>query len=272
MVPDADEVGVLGLRGNSEGDQHVHYVVHAEGLTKRFGDDEAVSGLNLRIPTGSFYGIVGPNGAGKTTTLSMVTGLLRPDAGTVEVAGINVWRSPLHAKAMMGVLSDNVLMFHKLTGEQLITYAGLLRGLDKEVTRTRVTDLLRVLGLEDAAGKLVQHYSAGMTKKVHLAAALVHAPRVLVLDEPFESVDPVSAQAIQKILASYVASGGTVILSSHVMDLIQRVCSHVAIVADGVVHASGTVDEVIGESDLESAFSDLIGLNDTGESLEWLRV
>lgn len=272
MDPDADETGAPVLGGSSGEDGRVHAEVRAVGLTKRFGDETAVSDLSLHIPQGSFYGIVGPNGAGKTTTLSMLTGLLRPDAGTVEVAGVDVWGSSFQAKKLMGVLSDNVLMFNKLTGEQLITYAGLLRGLPSDVTRARVNDLLRVLGLEDAAGKLVQHYSAGMTKKVHLAAALVHAPRILVLDEPFESVDPVSAQTIQRILASYAASGGTVVLSSHVMDLIQRLCSHVAIIADGVVRASGTVEELVGQADLESAFNDLVGLNQAGETLEWLRV
>lgn len=246
--------------------------VRVEGLVKRFGGKAAVSDLDLRVPQGSFYGIVGPNGAGKTTTLSMISGLLRPDGGSVQLAGADVWADPVRAKRLMGVLSDNVMVFSKLTGEQLITYAGLLRGMDKETIRQRVDDLLRVLGLQDAAGQLVQKYSAGMTKKVHLATALVHAPRLLVLDEPFESVDPVSARTIQGFLSSFVGSGGTVILSSHVMDLVQRICSHVGIIADGTVRASGSVEELCGDADLESTFSDLVGLDDAQETLEWLRV
>lgn len=243
-----------------------------QGLTKRFGQKLAVAGLNLEVPRGSFYGFVGPNGAGKTTTLSMATGLLRPDAGLAEVVGIDVWRDSLRAKRSMGVLADGVLLFNKLTGEQLVTYAGLLRGMDRETVDVRTQDLLRVLGLEEAAGKLVADYSAGMTKKIALASAMVHAPELLVLDEPFEAVDPVSARTIRGLLDSYVTSGGTVILSSHVMDLVQRMCTHVGIISEGQLLASGTVDEVRGDTDLESRFVELVGIEGGGEELAWLRV
>ena len=149
------------------------------------------------MPAGSFYGIVGPNGAGKTTTLSMATGLLRPDFGTALVHGVDVWAQPLEAKKLMGVLPDGVRLFDRLTGEQLVTYAGLLRGMDKDVVAARVAELLAALDLRPDAGTLVVDYSAGMTKKIALASALIHAPRLLVLDEPFESVDPVSAANIR---------------------------------------------------------------------------
>ncbi|GAA1162241.1 ABC transporter ATP-binding protein [Nesterenkonia sandarakina] len=242
------------------------------GLSKTFGQTAAVENLDLDVPRGSFYGFVGPNGAGKTTTLSMATGLMRPDAGTAEVVGIDVWEQPREAKRSMGVLADGVTLFNKLTGAQLVAYAGLLRGMDRDTVESRTADLLRVLGLQDAQGKLVQDYSAGMTKKIALASAMVHAPELLVLDEPFEAVDPVSARTIRGLLESYVSSGGTVILSSHVMDLVQRMCSHVGIIAEGCLLASGTLDEVRAGSDLETRFVELVGLEGGDQELAWLQL
>lgn len=165
-----------------------------------------------------------------------------------------------------------MLLFDKLTGEQLVTYAGLLRGMDRQTVAARTEDLLRVLGLEDAAVRPVADYSAGMTKKIALASAMVHAPELLVLDEPFEAVDPVSARTIRSLLDSYVASGGTVIVSSHVMDLVQRMCSHVGIIAEGRLLAAGTVEEVRAGQDLESRFVELVGVEGGGEELSWLRL
>ena len=241
-------------------------------LTKRFGATTAADGLDLDVPRGSFYGLVGPNGAGKTTTLSMATGLLRPDAGSAHLLGVDVWADPVRAKALVGILPDGLRLFDRLTGEQLVTYSGLLRGMERDVVTSRARELLEALGLAEAASTLVVDYSAGMTKKVALASALVHAPRVLVLDEPFEAVDPVSATTIRQILAGYVGSGGTVVLSSHVMDLVQRVCDHVAIVAAGRIRAAGTLEEVRGGSSLEDRFVELVGgRTDVGEALAWLR-
>ena len=258
---------------------HPDPVVHAgpvpalsiRGLAKRFGGKIAVDGISLDVPAGSFFGIVGPNGAGKTTTLSMATGLLRPDFGTAVVHGVDVWTRPLEAKKLMGILPDGVRLFDRLTGEQLVTYAGLLRGMEKDVVSARVGELLSALDLGQDAGTLVVDYSAGMTKKIALASALIHAPRVLVLDEPFESVDPVSASNIRAILDRYVASGGTVIVSSHVMDLVQRMCDHVAVVAAGRVLAAGTVDDVRDGASLEDRFVQLVGGRGSGQGLAWLR-
>ncbi|MDE8669075.1 ABC transporter ATP-binding protein [Pseudarthrobacter sp. H3Y2-7] len=241
------------------------------GLAKRFGDKIAVDGISLDVPAGSFFGIVGPNGAGKTTLLSMATGLLRPDFGTAVVHGTDVWARPLEAKKLMGILPDGVRLFDRLTGEQLVTYAGLLRGMNRDVVAFRVGELLTALDLAQDAGKLVVDYSAGMTKKIALASALIHAPRLLVLDEPFEAVDPVSAANIRSILDSYVSSGGTVIVSSHVMDLVQRMCDHVAVVAGGRLLAAGTVDEVRAGASLEERFVQLVGGRSHTEGLEWLR-
>jgi len=246
------------------------HAVELRGLTKRFGGATAVDDLSLTVPQGSFYGLVGPNGAGKTTTLSMATGLLRPDGGSALIHNIDVWRQPLEAKRLIGNLADGVDLYDRLTGEQLITFSGQLFGLDRDTLRERVADLLRLLDLEAAAGRIVADFSAGMTKKIALAAALVHSPRVLVLDEPFESVDPVSAANIRDILDGFVKGGGTVIVSSHSMDLVQRMCDHVAIVAGGRVLVAGTIDEVRGDGDLETRFLELVGGRRNGESPAWL--
>ena len=244
--------------------------IEIRGLTKAFGQKVAVDRINLDIPSGSFYGLVGRNGAGKTTTISMVTGMLMPSEGTAYVRGIDMWTEPLKAKAHLGVLPDGVHLFDKLTGEQLITYSGYLHGIDKETVASRVKDLLAAMDLTDAAGRAVADYSAGMTKKIALAAALVHAPSVLILDEPFEAVDPVSAANIQDILRGFVASGGTVIISSHVMDLVQRLCDHVAVMDSGRILAAGTVDEVRAGMSLEERFVQLVGGRTSSEGLSWL--
>lgn len=244
--------------------------VEIRGLTKLFDDKVAVDRINLDIPSGSFYGLVGRNGAGKTTTISMVTGMLQPTEGTALIRGIDMWAEPLKAKGHLGVLPDGVHLFDKLTGEQLITYSGYLHGIDKETVASRVKDLLAAMDLTDAAGRAVADYSAGMTKKIALAAALIHAPSVLILDEPFEAVDPVSAANIQDILRGFVASGGTVILSSHVMDLVQRLCDHVAIMDSGRILAAGTVDEVRAGTSLEERFVQLVGGRTSSEGLSWL--
>lgn len=241
------------------------------GLAKHFGQKVAVAGLDLVVPTGSFYGLVGPNGAGKTTTLSMATGLLRPDAGTARIHGVDVWTHPVEAKRLIGNLADGVRLFDRLTGEQLVTYTGMMFGLSRDEVGTRTADLLRIMDLTEAAGTPVVDYSAGMTKKVALACALVHAPRLLVLDEPFESVDPVSAANIEDILRGYTASGGTVIVSSHSMDLVQRMCDHVAVIAQGRLLASGTVDEVRGAQTLQDRFVELVGGRHHAEGPQWLR-
>ena len=245
--------------------------VQLRGLVKRFGATLAVAGVDLDIPAGSFYGVVGPNGAGKTTTLSMATGLLVPDAGTVHVHGVDVWARPAQAAPLLGVLPDGLRLFDRLTGPELISYAGLLRGMDTRVVEARRDDLLAALDLTGAGSTLVADYSAGMTKKVALACALVHAPRVLVLDEPFEAVDPVSATGIRTILRQFVAAGGTVVMSSHVMALVERVCDHVAVVGGGRVLAAGSLDEVRDGRNLEERFVDLLGGTTETPELSWLR-
>ena len=240
------------------------------GVTKVFGQTRAVDGIDLTVPAGTFYGLVGPNGAGKTTTLSMIAGLLRPDRGEISVNGVDAVTDAVRAKSMMGVLPDRLRTFDRLTGRQLLYYYGVLRGLSPSVVESRTADLARAFDLTDALGRVVSDYSVGMSKKVMLAGALIHSPRVLVLDEPFESVDPVSSSVILDILGTYVDHGGTVILSSHGMDLVERVCSRVAVIVAGQVLAEGTIDEVRGELTLEQRFVELAGGLSDVEGLEWL--
>ena len=218
------------------------------------------------------FGLVGPNGAGKTTTLSMATGLLRPDAGRAEVLGQDVWADPAAAKRLMGVLPDGMRLFDRLSGRELLYYVGRLRSVPEADIVSRSNELLATLGLAADANELVVDYSAGMTKKIGLACALIHAPRLLVLDEPFEAVDPVSGEGIRRILRGYVGSGGTVVLSSHVMELVESMCDELAVVAEGQVLARGTLDEVRAGESLQQRFLDLVGLEEGGsEALAWLR-
>jgi ABC-2 type transport system ATP-binding protein len=245
-------------------------VLRADGLVKRYGQTVAADEVSLEIRKGSIFGVVGPNGAGKTTTLSMMTGLLRPDSGTVTVLEHDVWADPAAAKRAMGVLPDRLRLFDRLTGAQLLFYSATLRGVNAETARERTADLARAFGLGDALRRQVADYSVGMSKKVALAATLIHSPRVLVLDEPFESVDPVSAVTITGILRRYAAGGGTVVLSSHSMELVQRTCDSVAIIVGGKVLAAGTMTQVRGRKSLEDKFVELAGGRVVAESMEWL--
>tara|TARA_B100000678_G_scaffold144239_1_gene120433 strand:+ start:789 stop:2078 length:1290 start_codon:yes stop_codon:yes gene_type:complete len=240
------------------------------GIRKSFGDLQALDGISLEVPVGSFYGIVGPNGAGKTTTLSIIAGLLRADSGDITIAGVDAAAKPVAAKRLMGVLPDRFRTFDRLTGRQLLYYYGALRGLPPAEVERRTIDLARAFDLTESLGRVVSDYSAGMSKKIMLAGALIHSPRVLVLDEPFEAVDPVSSAAILDILQAYVAHGGTVILSSHGMELVERVCSRVAVIVAGSLVAEGTIDEVRGEVSLEERFVELVGGAGELEGLEWL--
>ncbi|MEQ4305772.1 ABC transporter ATP-binding protein [Plantactinospora sp. B6F1] len=241
------------------------------GLTKRFGHTTAVDSVELTVPAGSFFGLVGPNGAGKTTSLSMAVGLLRPDAGRAEIFGVDVWQDPMEAKRQVGVLPDGLAFPERLTGRELLGYFGRLRGMPADVLAGRIDELLRVLDLERAERTLVLGYSAGMRKKIGLATALLHAPRLLVLDEPFEAVDPVSAASIRAILRRFVAGGGSVVLSSHVMALVEQVCDSVGVMHRGRVVTAGPLAEVRGDRSLEERFVELVGAPvPSGEELSWL--
>ena len=240
------------------------------GLCKSFGQKQAVAGIDLEIAAGSFAGLVGPNGAGKTTSLSMMTGLLRPDAGQILINGLDVWADPPAAKAIIGVVPAEARLFDRLCGEELLEYAGRLRGLPVGEARSRAAQLLDVLDLTADAKRLVADYSTGMRKKAALGCALIHNPSVLFLDEPLEGVDPVSADAIRRMLTSYVDSGSTVLFSSHVMELVEQVCDHVSIISQGQIVATGTTGQVRGGKTLQRAFIDLVGSRASEEGLSWL--
>jgi ABC-2 type transport system ATP-binding protein len=245
--------------------------VRVRGLRKRFGGNVAVAGVDLDVPPGSFFGLVGPNGAGKTTTLSMTTGLLRPDAGTVHIDGHDVWNDPVKVKARIGVLPEGLRLFERLTGRELLVFSGRLRDMPPAEVDARAGELLQVLDLEAAAGRLVVDYSTGMRKKIAMAAALLHNPRVLFLDEPFEGVDPVSAQTIRGVLHRYTAAGGTVIFSSHVMELMESLCDRVAVMNRGQIVAQGPLAEVRGTRSLQEAFLALVDApRQEGGRLQWL--
>jgi len=245
--------------------------VVVRGLWKKFGAKEAVAGIDLEVAAGSLAGLVGPNGAGKTTSLSMMTGLLRPDSGQILVNGIDVWADPPAAKAAIGVVPAEVRLFDRLSGEELLEYAGRLRGLPAGQARSRAAQLLDVLDLAGDGKRLVADYSTGMRKKAALGCALIHNPPVLFLDEPLEGVDPVSGDVIRRLLTRFVESGSTVLFSSHVMELVEQVCDHVSIIDKGKIVVTGTLDEVRGGKTLQRAFIDLVGPRATDkEVLSWL--
>lgn len=246
--------------------------LEASHLQKSYGSRKVVHDVSLTVNKGEVVGLLGPNGAGKTTTLSMTTGLLRPDAGTAWILGVDVWQNPAEAKARMGVLPDGIRMLDRLTGAELLRYSGLLRGMPEAEVVSRAAELLDALGLTDTGDTLVVDYSAGMRKKIGLACALIHAPRLLILDEPLEAVDPVSGETIRQILRAFVNGGGTVVLSSHVMELVESMCDRVAIVAEGRLLADGTLDEVRAGMSLQQRFLSLVGAHELGsETLSWLR-
>ena len=241
------------------------------GLSKEFGSTVAVNDVNLSVGPGTCWGLVGPNGAGKTTLLSMAVGLLHPDAGSAHVLGHSVWdaHGGQQAKTLLGVLPDGLALPQRLTGRELLTYLGLLRGVPAAVVEQRTDELLGVLELDDADSTLIADYSTGMRKKLGLATAVLHGPRVLVLDEPMEAVDPLSAMTIGAILKGFTASGGTVLLSTHTMALVEQPCDHVAVLAHGCLVRAGTVEQVSDGQSLTDAFAALIGAHPTQTGLSW---
>jgi ABC-2 type transport system ATP-binding protein len=219
--------------------------VQAVELTRRFGNVLAVDRLSLTVPRGVIFGFLGPNGAGKSTTIKMLVGLLPPSSGRAEVAGYSVQDAPLEVKRRIGVVPEGLSLYDRLTAAEQIELVGRLHGLTRAELQQRIPALLDVLELGDAAGKMILDYSSGMKKKTALAAALVHPPEVLFLDEPFESVDPVSTRTIKNILREMVDQRGTtVFFSTHVMELAERFCDEVAIINKGQLAAIGSVPEL----------------------------
>ncbi|MBS5973152.1 MAG: ABC transporter ATP-binding protein [Varibaculum cambriense] len=245
--------------------------IDAQDVVKLYGNNLALDHLYLQIPAGSFFGLVGPNGAGKSTFLSIATGLLEPDRGTVFINGISMWDEPVAAKGALGVLPDGMHMFDRLSGIEHLTFVAQLRGLDKQTAIQRSRSLLQTFELPLDKKKTISEYSTGMRKKIGLALALVTSPRLVVLDEPFEAVDPVSANTLQQVLKEYVKLGGTVVLSSHVMATVESLCTHVAVINQGRILVSGTTEEVAAGQDLNSRFLQLVGGHQQCEGdLSWL--
>jgi ABC-2 type transport system ATP-binding protein len=247
------------------------------GLTRAFGQRLAVNALNLVVRRGEFFGFLGPNGAGKSTTIKMLVGLLRPTAGLAYVAGVDVWREPLRAKTQVGVLPEQLNLYERLSGREMVEFAGRLYNLPRPEVRRRTDALLDVLGLTADADKLVVDYSLGMRKKISLAAALIHRPQVLFLDEPFEGIDPVSSRTIRDILRDLTTAGTTIFFSSHIMEVVERLCTRVGIINNGVLIAEGTLHDLRdragtgnGDSSLEDIFLKLIGAGTREGGLAWL--
>jgi ABC-2 type transport system ATP-binding protein len=251
--------------------------IDTEGLTRRFGTQVAVDRLSLSVPEGAFYGFLGPNGAGKSTTINILTGLLDPTEGRARVLGLDVVREPLEVKRRIGVVPDGLHLFERLTGEEHLRFVGRMYGLDAAETGRRARDLLEAMELAADARKLVAGYSHGMRKKLALACALIHNPRLLFLDEPFEGVDAVAARGLRELLGRLVRGGhATVFLTSHVLEIVERLCSHVGIIAGGRLVAEGRLADLQRDAagaprSLESLFVSLVGEGRAAASqLDWL--
>lgn len=252
----------------------VNAAIDARGLVCAFGTRRAVDAVDLEVPVGSLTGVVGPNGAGKTTLLRILSGLQRPDAGSASVLGRSVWPDPTAVRPLLGLLPDDLHLFERLSCRELLAYLGLLHRLPVVELERRTADLLEVLGLGAHADELVADLSTGSRKKVGLAAALLHAPAVVLLDEPFESVDPLSARDLRDVLDTYRAGGGTIVLSSHVMDTVQELCDRVVVLDHGRVVAAGPTDELRAGRRLEDVFLEAVGSDtvpDDGSGLDWFR-
>jgi ABC-2 type transport system ATP-binding protein len=243
------------------------YSIVADGLTKQFGKKVAVESVSLRVGEGEFFGFLGPNGAGKSTTIRMLCGLLRPDAGRIQVAGIDLLADPLGVKRRIGVLPEETNLYDRLTGEEFLLFAGQMYGLSRDETRERAESLLDLMELTGDRRKLIVDYSMGMRKKVALASAMIHRPKVLFLDEPFNGIDPISVRAIR---------GATIFITSHVMEVIERLCTRVAIINQGRIVGEGSLSQLraMAHADsatsLEDVFLTLVDARAEPETLNWL--
>ncbi|MCA9921562.1 MAG: ABC transporter ATP-binding protein [Anaerolineales bacterium] len=254
--------------------------VEAVSLTRQFGKKTAVSELNLQVNEGEFFGFLGPNGAGKSTTINMLVGLLRPTGGSARIDGIDIWRDPLQAKQRLGVLPEGMQLYQRLTGREFIQFSGTMYGVPKVDVQRRADELLNLLDLAEDADKLIIDYSHGMRKKTALAAAIIHAPRVLFLDEPFEGIDAISGRAIRDVLRQLRERGTTIFFSSHILELVERLCTRVGVIANGRLVAEGSIEQLRAQAEtgvnasLEDIFLQAVGANNVAETergLSWLK-
>jgi ABC-2 type transport system ATP-binding protein len=216
----------------------------AEGLSRTFGSLVAVDHVDLRVDPGQFFGFLGPNGAGKSTTIRMMTGLLAPTSGRIELLGLDLEGSAIEVKRQIGVVPEGLALFDRLTGSEYLNFVGRMYGLDRATAAQRTAELLDFMDLAERTKTLIVDYSHGMKKKLALAAAVIHGPRILFLDEPFEGVDAVAAGTLKTMLHNMTARGATIFLTSHVLEIVERLCTHVAIINKGRVIAQGSLDEL----------------------------
>jgi ABC-2 type transport system ATP-binding protein len=247
--------------------------IEVTGLTKVFRNKTAVDGISFRVARGRFFGFLGPNGAGKSTTIKMLTGLLRPTAGEVVVEGIRLRDDLLGVKSVIGVLPEELPLYERLTGEEYLLFAGRMYGLDSRETKRRSDELLEFLSLGEDRGKLLLEYSLGMKKKIALAAALIHNPRVLFLDEPLNGIDPISGRVVTDLLRGLAHKGVTLFFTSHVLDVVERLCDEVAIIDKGRLVAQGTLEEIRArgeDASLEDVFLKLVAADVKRQDLTWI--
>jgi ABC-2 type transport system ATP-binding protein len=239
-------------------------------LKKFYGGKAAVDGVDLEVPRGSFFGFLGPNGAGKSTTIRILTGLIPADAGYIEILGLRVPEDEMEIKRRIGLVPDESLLFDRLTGAEFLEFVGRMYGLERGVALQRARELLELLELANDR-KIIGEYSKGMRKRVAMAASLIHHPDLFLMDEPFEGVDAVGARLMKDILLDQVQRGATVFLTSHVLEVVERLCDRIAIINHGAIVASGTLQELrAGGESLEDAFVRVLGAERQLERLDWL--
>ena len=250
----------------------MEYAVETRGLTRDFGSFRAVDGIDLAVPAGSFYGFLGPNGAGKSTTIKCLTGLLKPTAGSMRILGLDPLGDDVAIKRRIGVVPEDLALFDRLTAQEILLFVAQIHGIDVRTGRQRAGDLLALMDLTDAGGTLVADFSHGMRKKLSLAAALLPGPRLLFLDEPFEGIDAVASRQIKDLLQSFVARGGTIFLTSHILEIVERLSTHIGVIAKGKLVAQGPIDELRSpqRQSLEELFIGLVGHDARAQvSLDW---
>jgi ABC-2 type transport system ATP-binding protein len=253
----------------------MEFAVETRGLARTFGSLRAVDGIDLQVPAGSFYGFLGPNGAGKSTTIKCLTGLLRPSAGEIRILGTDPVADPVSVKRRVGVVPEDLALFERLTASETLAFIAQVHGMPEETFKARSADLLSLMDLGGAAATLVTDFSHGMKKKLALAAALLPAPRLLFLDEPFEGIDAVASRQIKELLHSFVARGGTVFLTSHILEIVERLSTHIGVIAKGRIVAQGSLQDIragaaAGARTLEELFIDLVGGERPLADLNWL--
>ncbi len=249
--------------------------IETRGLRRLFGSLAAVDGIDLRVPRGSFYGFLGPNGAGKSTTIKCLTGLLRPTEGTLRILGLDPLADPVAVKRLVGDVPEDLALFDKLSGRETLEFVGRVHGLARDVLARRSGELLALMDLEEAASDLAADYSHGMRKKLALAAALLPAPKLLFLDEPFEGIDAIASRQIKDLLLEFVRGGGTIFLTSHILEVVERLCDHVGVIHHGRMVAEGPLDalraDAGGGKSLEAIFPERVGADESAPPrLDWL--